>query len=101
MWDPTSKLRRGPTGLSSTSFDRETECAINPQSQSGRLLPGTLRQWVWSGAKSDPSDAKVLADAVRTDRHIHRLITGETSTRSMSLRFPVRQSASRRADLLR
>jgi transposase len=25
-----------------------------------------------SGAKSDPGDAKVLADLVRTDRHLHR-----------------------------
>ena len=32
-----------------------------------------------SGAKSDPSDAKLLADLVRTDRHNHRLIAGDTS----------------------
>lgn len=31
-----------------------------------------------SGAKSDAGDAKVLADLVRTDRHNHRLATGET-----------------------
>src|ERR1700679_4109906 len=31
-----------------------------------------------SGAKSDPGDAKVLADMVRTDRHNHRLIAGDT-----------------------
>jgi transposase len=31
-----------------------------------------------SGAKSDPGDAKVLADLVRTDRHNHRPITGDT-----------------------
>jgi len=31
-----------------------------------------------SGAKSDAGDAKVLADLVRTDRHNHRLIAGDT-----------------------
>jgi len=31
-----------------------------------------------SGAKSDTGDAKVLADMVRTDRHNHRLIAGDT-----------------------
>jgi hypothetical protein len=31
-----------------------------------------------SGAKSDPGDAKVLADMVRTDRHNHRLIAGDS-----------------------
>ncbi|SBS73931.1 transposase (fragment) [uncultured Mycobacterium sp.] len=30
------------------------------------------------GAKSDASDAKLLADLVRTDRHNHRLIAGDT-----------------------
>ncbi|MDQ6785021.1 MAG: IS110 family transposase [Actinomycetota bacterium] len=32
-----------------------------------------------SGAKSDPGDARVLADAVRTDRHIHRRVAGDTA----------------------
>jgi hypothetical protein len=32
-----------------------------------------------SGAKSDPGDAKVLADLVRTDRHNHRAIAGDGS----------------------
>ena len=32
-----------------------------------------------SGAKSDPADAKLLADLVRTDRHNHRPIAGDTS----------------------
>jgi len=32
-----------------------------------------------SGAKSDPSDAKLLADLVRTDRHNHRRIAGDSS----------------------
>lgn len=31
-----------------------------------------------SGAKSDPGDAKVLADIVRTDRHNHRQVAGDT-----------------------
>jgi transposase len=31
-----------------------------------------------SGAKSDPGDAKVLADLVRTDRHLHREVAGDT-----------------------
>src|SRR5664280_801034 len=31
-----------------------------------------------SGAKSDPGDAKVLADMVRTDRHNHRPIVGDS-----------------------
>ena len=31
-----------------------------------------------SGAKSDPGDAKLLADLVRTDRHNHRLLAGDT-----------------------
>ena len=31
-----------------------------------------------SGAKSDPGDAKVLADLVRTDRHNHRQVSGDT-----------------------
>ena len=33
---------------------------------------------VTSGAKSDPGDAKVLADLVRTDRQHHRPIAGDT-----------------------
>jgi transposase len=31
-----------------------------------------------SGAKSDPGDAKVLADLVRTDRHNHRELAGDS-----------------------
>ena len=33
-----------------------------------------------SGAKSDPGDAKVLADMVRTDRHNHRLVAADSET---------------------
>ena len=33
---------------------------------------------VVSGAKSDPADAKVLADLVRTDRHNHRPVAGDS-----------------------
>ena len=32
-----------------------------------------------AGAKSDPGDAKVLADLVRTDRHNHRPIAGDSA----------------------
>jgi transposase len=35
------------------------------------------RHHVW-GAKSDPADAKLLADLVRTDRHNHRRIAGDS-----------------------
>jgi hypothetical protein len=31
-----------------------------------------------SGAKSDPGDARMLADLVRTDRHLHREVAGDT-----------------------
>lgn len=31
-----------------------------------------------SGAKSDPGDARVLADIVRTDRHLHRQVAGDS-----------------------
>jgi transposase len=31
-----------------------------------------------SGAKSDPGDAKVLADLIRTDRHNHREVAGDS-----------------------
>jgi hypothetical protein len=30
-----------------------------------------------AGAKSDPGDAWVLAEAMRTDRHLHREVAGE------------------------
>ena len=33
---------------------------------------------VTSGAKSDPGDARVLADLVRTDRHKHRALAGDS-----------------------
>jgi len=33
-----------------------------------------------SGAESDPGDAKVLADMVRTDRHNHRLAAADSET---------------------
>ncbi len=33
-----------------------------------------------SGAKSDPGDAKVLADMVRTDRHNHRPVAADSET---------------------
>lgn len=47
--------------------------AINP------LAANRYRErHVTSGAKSDPGDARVLADLVRTDRHKHRTIAGDT-----------------------
>jgi transposase len=47
--------------------------AVNPMASSRyRERHGT------SGAKSDPGDAKVLADLVRTDRHNHRPVAGDT-----------------------
>jgi hypothetical protein len=47
--------------------------AVNPLASSRyRERHGT------SGAKSDPGDAKVLADLVRTDRHNHRQVSGDS-----------------------
>jgi hypothetical protein len=47
--------------------------AVNPMSASRyRDRHGS------SGAKSDPGDAKVLADLVRTDRHNHRLVAADS-----------------------
>lgn len=47
--------------------------AVNPYSVSRyRDRVGT------SGAKSDPGDARVLADLVRTDRHLHREVAGDS-----------------------
>lgn len=47
--------------------------AVNPlQASRYRKRHGT------SGAKSDRGDAKVLADLVRTDRHNHRLVSGDS-----------------------
>jgi transposase len=47
--------------------------AINPLSVSRYRDRHNL-----TGAKSDPGDAKLLADLVRTDRHNHRPIAGDT-----------------------
>lgn len=47
--------------------------AINPLS-----VARYRERHVTSGAKSDPGDAKVLADLVRTDRHNHRPIAGDS-----------------------
>jgi transposase len=47
--------------------------AINPLS-----VARYRERHVTSGAKSDPADAKVLADLVRTDRQHHRPIAGDT-----------------------
>lgn len=47
--------------------------AINPRAASRYRDRHTL-----SGAKSDPGDAKLLAELVRTDRHNHRPIAGDS-----------------------
>lgn len=47
--------------------------AVNPMSTSRYR-----DRHVTSGAKSDPGDAKVLADMVRTDRHNHRPVAGDS-----------------------
>jgi hypothetical protein len=47
-----------------------------------------------SGAKSDPGDAKVLADLVRTDRHNHRPVAGDSDlVEGVKLLARVHQSA--------
>lgn len=48
--------------------------AVNPKSVSRYR-----DRHVSSGAKSDPGDAKVLADLVRTDRHNHRPVVPDSS----------------------
>ena len=48
--------------------------AVNPMSTS-RYRDRQPRR----GAKSDAGDAKVLADMVRTDRHHHRLVAGDSA----------------------
>jgi len=48
--------------------------AINPKSASRYRDRHTV-----SGAKSDPGDAKMLAELVRTDRHNHRQVAGDTA----------------------
>ena len=47
--------------------------AINPMSTSRYR-----ERYSTSGAKSDPGDAKVLADLARTDAHLHRPIAGDS-----------------------
>jgi transposase len=47
--------------------------AINPRAASRYRDRHSL-----SGAKSDPGDAKMLAELVRTDRHNHRLVAGDS-----------------------
>lgn len=47
--------------------------AVNPKS-----VARYRERHAVSGAKSDPGDAKVLADLVRTDRHVHRTVAGDS-----------------------
>jgi transposase len=51
-----------------------TVLAVNPMSTSRYR-----ERFSTSGAKSDPGDAKVLAELARTDAHLHRQIAGDTS----------------------
>jgi hypothetical protein len=63
-----------------------------------------------SGAKSDVADAKLLADLVRTDRHNHRLVAGDSEraeaikvlarTHQSLIWMRARQIATLRANLL-
>jgi hypothetical protein len=45
-----------------------------------------------SGAKSDASDAKLLADLVRTDRHNHRPIAGDSADAEATKVSPAHKS---------
>jgi transposase len=59
-----------------------------------------------SGAKSDPGDAKMLADLVRTDRHNHRQVAGDSElAEALKVLARAHQSAiwarQRRANALR
>jgi len=47
--------------------------AVNPMSTSRYR-----DRYSTSGAKSDPGDAQVLSDMVRTDRHNHRVVAGDS-----------------------
>jgi transposase len=47
--------------------------AINP-----KVVARYRERHATSGAKSDPGDAKVLANLVRTDRHLHRAVAGDS-----------------------
>src|SRR5579863_5203355 len=49
--------------------------AVNPMS-----VARYRERHVTSGSKSDPGDAKVLADVVRTDRHNHREAAGDSES---------------------
>ena len=46
------------------------------------------------GGKSDPGDAKVLADLVRTDRHDHRSIAGNSEEVTLGGASPTRNVPS-------
>ncbi|MBF6558478.1 MAG: transposase, partial [Acidimicrobiales bacterium] len=59
------------TSLVASGF---TVYAINPMAASRYRDRHTT-----SGAKSDPGDAKMLADLVRTDRHNHRAVAGDST----------------------
>ena len=63
--------------------------AINPMSAARYR-----ERHVTSGSKSDPGDAKVLADLVRTDRHNHREAAGDSANaEAVKILARVHQSA--------
>ncbi len=66
------EIDRGPLVGSLVASGYEVY-AINPMASSRYR-----ERHVTSGAKSDPGDAKVLADLVRTDAHNHRPIAGDS-----------------------
>ena len=74
--------RSGPVGRGAGRGGLSGVC---DQSAGRGPLPGPPQV---SGAKSDPADAKVLADLVRTDRHNHRPIAGDSPTWRRSRCWP-------------
>ena len=52
--------------------------AVNPMSTSRLGTAWYRERHSTSGAKSDPGDAKVLADLARTDAHNHRPVAGDS-----------------------
>ena len=62
--------------------DRGRLSGVCDQAVGGNALPD--RHHV-SGAKSDTGDAKLLADLVRTDRHNHRPIAGDSDAEAIKV----------------
>ena len=97
--------------LLATQVDDPSEVVIGIETDRGLLVRGLLAsgylvyainpksvdryrdRHVVSGAKSDRGDARVLADVVRTDRHQHRPIAGD-SERAQSMQVLARAHRS-------